>query len=570
MSLKALHEQLQIAQTRLDRYRAALDLASVEIEQRNRRIIDLTAFTRRAGQVSRAGELLRLALIQAVETTAAPVGAIVLIDPATKELSLGAHKGLTADLRQVLTGRELRHGAAALMPHLVSGAGALLERDTPLDESEQMLLTAAELSSLVSLPLRFGPKILGAVVIGLDEPRSFKPTDLYFLMAVSQETTLALENLSLREGMWHTAESFLTGGITTEELQETDLNIETAAPGNELPAAPSNDLEALLAGMREAENEVQQQNIDLQALNNLIEQMNRNLNLAEILQHTVDETITLLKTDAAWIYLLDKKDRLRMQASIGLSAAYVQAMKILEMGQGLEGQVISQPKPHFLTDIQGHPYLVKEGFQAVAVSPLPRPGEETLPNLGVVVTARQAARSWQPREMRLLSSIANQVALTIENARLYAQIQQDEAQLRTDNETLRTANDILLEKTAYLEGFVGEELLPFLGQAGHTIHHLLAEETELAPEQIETANAIRQVVDHLIDQIQTIEHINIDLETAFDSQYAPKPLRLGGTAPPADESEPEPPPSGQAMSFEEAIAAGLVPDHILQREEEEE
>ena len=114
MSVEATRELLKRAEQRLEQYRAALRLAGTEIERRNRGIIALTTFAYQASCMGNASAMLKLMLSQALETTGAPIGAIVVIDPASKALTVNVQKGLTAELIDILVGRELGHGATAL------------------------------------------------------------------------------------------------------------------------------------------------------------------------------------------------------------------------------------------------------------------------------------------------------------------------------------------------------------------------------------------------------------------------------------------------------------------------
>ena len=128
MNLEATRQQLKKAQKRVAQYQAALRLAGVEIERRNRGIVALTTFTYQASRMPTPTALLKLALVQALETIDVAVGATVLVSPETKELILAVHKGLTPELTRVLTGQELEYGATALMPHLVNQRGCRVMR----------------------------------------------------------------------------------------------------------------------------------------------------------------------------------------------------------------------------------------------------------------------------------------------------------------------------------------------------------------------------------------------------------------------------------------------------------
>ncbi len=509
MSLRATQSQLKKAQTWLERYRAALRLADIEIKRRNQGIISLTTFVHQSNNATDTTNLLKLALVQALNTSDAQMGAIVLIDAESKALTLGVHKGVTTELSQILTGQYLGAGATALMPHLVAGDGALLECHTTRDATERQLLAVSRLTSLVSLPLQLGPKLMGAFLVGLSGQRTFRPAELYFLMALSQETTMALENLGLREGLWFTAEALL-GDQTNEgqlhEVAESNLNL-ALAPPFALPDTPivipnpaKEDLEHLLSAIMEAEEEVQQHYTDLQTLNNLVDSMNRSLDLKQVLQYAVDQTQTILTVDAAWLYMINSRNQLKMQAHTGLSDTYVRGMHCLELGDSLEGQVAAENSPHFVEAISDQPnnykiWVDKEGLQALIAVPIIRPERQAnhteqaeLSNLQVVGVLAAGMRTpqgypWSPRDMRLLTSIANQLALTIDNARLYARVQESETNLKAGNEVLREINQMLLEKNSLLEKFVSEHLVSALKVASRVLQHLRGDNTPSAQKQ---------------------------------------------------------------------------------------
>jgi GAF domain-containing protein len=619
MSLEATRQALQKTQTQLARYQSALRLANVEIERRSRGAIALTTFIHQAGQAATPADLLKLALIQALQMIGAPMGAIVLIEPETKTLSLGVHKGVSPELNDILTGQQLENGATALMPHLVAGSGALLEYQPTDDETERLLLTNSHLTSLVSLPLQLGSKLLGALLVGFhQEDRSFTPAELHFLMTLSQETAIALENLHLRDGVWHTAETLLAEGVShinSQKLKDADLNLETAtsvdlsnAPN--IPQSGENDLEHLLVAMMEAEGEVQQQNTDLQTVNTVSEMMNRTLDLNEVLQCAVDQTQTTLQTDAAWLYLLDDRILLEMQAHTGLSPDYVQGMRHLRPGEGIEGQAAVENKALFIESVpddsdEYKTWVDKEQLHALAAIPITRPTHETHTGqptgevrsqvIGVLATGRRGtqADAWNPREMRLLTSIANQVALAIDNARLYAQVHAEEASLGSGNEVLRAINDMLLEKNAYLESFVQDDLPQALCEVSQVIQCLMVGDAgSLVDEQKQKVSRLQDIINQLSGLTSETTTMSTVLDTEFDKTLddetkqngytgATQPLRLKKT----ENDKPKPANAGQneqsetpspdtnnangskPMSFEEAVAAGLVPNHIVSKEQ---
>jgi hypothetical protein len=202
----------------------------------------------------------------------------------------------------------------------------------------------------------------------------------------------------------------------------------------------------------------------------------------------------------------------------------------------------------------------------------------------VLATGKHTEQTWTPRDSRLLASIANQVALAIDNARLYGQVHERERHLNSGNEVLRNINDMLLEKNAYLEGFVNDDLPQALTEISQIIQYLLVgNPTPLADQQKDKIAHLQTIVNRLGELSTETTTISTVLDTELDKSLdeevkqntftgAVKPVRLHGKKSNEDSPEPE---QNQAvddggeikpMSFEEAVAAGLVPAHIMSRE----
>lgn len=588
MRLDALRSQMKRAQRLLMQYRAALRLARTEIEQRNQSLLTLTAFAFQSGSVSSLATLLKLALARTLEVTRSPVGAIVLIDPGTKDLTLGVHRGLTTELTRILTGQELDAGASVLMPHLAAGSGALLESAATNDEAERALLAAGRLTSLVSMPLQAGRQLMGALLIGLQGERRFKPPELRFIMAIAQQTAVAIEGLRLRRELWCTAEALLDGKMIDGELREMDsaeLDLELSPPPDLpvttpiAPQATEKDLEQLLAAMMEAETEARQQNADLRALNNIAESMNRTLDLREILDCTVVQTRSILGTDAAWLYLVEEDGRLQMRAQVGLSPDYVRGMRSLKLGDGLEGRVASENKARFVEslteDTATHKIWVeREGLNKLAVVPITRPepvaqGEPADAQMvGVLVAANRVEKptAWSIREKRLMTSIANHVALAIDNARLYAQVQQGEAGMRAGNQVLCEINDMLLRRNAFLEDLIQGELVPAIITSARAMKLLRMKNRVPLTETLveDCATALQNAIDQIGNLTEEVAGGFIVLDATEDVSHGD--TAQGEDGPRADFSERTLEAGAKLMNLDQAIAAGLVPPNVVQKE----
>jgi hypothetical protein len=290
----------------------------------------------------------------------------------------------------------------------------------------------------------------------------------------------------------------------------------------------------------------------------------------------------------------------------------VQAMGRIALTDGVEGRVVIDNKACFIEAMPNadEPHKIwvdKEGIHGLAVVPITRPKPQVEQGaigshvIGVLAagTISQGYHVWSPREMRLLTSIANQVALAIDNARMHERLQENEVALRAGNEVLRNVNDMLLEKSAFLEGFIQDDLSPVLDGAVPFLQRLLVENpgafskrqqqglVALQKKLYQLNNLAREttdmseVLDHEVDQ--TIEENEQGLvgpikPIRLEKKSAPEPQRPeannqaaevtqagSGRQPPVD-VEAGADPEVRAMSFEEAVAAGLVPANIIDRE----
>jgi GAF domain-containing protein len=224
----------------------------------------------------------------------------------------------------------------------------------------------------------------------------------------------------------------------------------------------TDDLEKLLAAMMDAEEESYRHNADLLTLNSIAETLNRTLNLSAILGNVIGQTRAMLQSEAAWLYLLESPDssELRLKAHEGLSERYARGMRRLKVGDGFEGWVAQENTAQFINDVADHSLRCQllaheEKVQAIAAVPLTclveYDGREDSRTVGVIAVAMHQVYTWQPREIRLLTAVANQMALAVNNALLHAQVQDGLERLAASNEVLKRLNRQLLEQQLVLK-----------------------------------------------------------------------------------------------------------------------
>ena len=99
---------------------------------------------------------------------------------------------------------------------------------------------------------------------------------------------------------------------------------------------------------------------------------NSSLDLKEILHGALSKTLEVLEIEAGGIYLLQESDQvLHLAVHQGLSAAIIDPIDQLKMGEGFSGIAAQTAKPVIVWDIASNsrlsnPQAAKEGFRSLA------------------------------------------------------------------------------------------------------------------------------------------------------------------------------------------------------------
>lgn len=225
------------------------------------------------------------------------------------------------------------------------------------------------LRGMVAVPLAVRDRVVGVLRVYVDDTRALHPEDLLLLDVVADIGALVLEKVRLHQSLYRIAEA-----------------------------------------------------------------LNTSLELEPMLQRVLEATVREMGLKAASIRLLDPKGQiLRLIAAHGLSKAYL-AKGEIHVAKSPVDQRALQGKVVVLYDVEHDPGFeypeeaVQEGIRSVLVVPL------TLKEraLGVM-----RAYSVQPRHFgrvasTFLTSVADLVALAIENAELYAAVQARYEDLKLD------------------------------------------------------------------------------------------------------------------------------------------
>jgi len=162
---------------------------------------------------------------------------------------------------------------------------------------------------------------------------------------------------------------------------------------------------------------------DLALLHEISKNVSASLDLGEVLNRVVQGAVEAVGADAASINLLVEPGRAQRMASVGLSKRFKVRTDVRPGGTTMT--VINTGKPLLIPDVTQRPDLVspivlKEGIRSFIVLPLP--GRERI--MGAMFVFWHREHVFSDDEVRLLMTFANQAALGIENAQLYAEVQE--------------------------------------------------------------------------------------------------------------------------------------------------
>ncbi len=158
----------------------------------------------------------------------------------------------------------------------------------------------------------------------------------------------------------------------------------------------------------------------LEAITRISELITSNMYFEDVLKLIVTITAQVMQSSICSLMLLDEERRvLEVKATQSVSKAY-NSKPPLRLGEGIAGRVALEGKPIIVKDVKKDPRYVnkdiaiKEGLSSLISLPLQVKGKI----VGVLNLYTPTPRDFSEEEIRVLTAIANQVAVVVENYRL--------------------------------------------------------------------------------------------------------------------------------------------------------
>jgi signal transduction histidine kinase len=173
---------------------------------------------------------------------------------------------------------------------------------------------------------------------------------------------------------------------------------------------------------------------ELRALGEVSQAVNSTVDLETVLTTIVAKATQLSNTEAGAIYVFDESNQeFRLRATFGMDDTIIAAIRDrhIRIGETAIGRAAEERKPIQIPDVQTDPsplvldIIVRAGFRALLVVPLL--GADRI--VGALVVRRKEPGEFAQSTVDLLRTFAAQSVLAIQNARLFAEIEEKSRQL---------------------------------------------------------------------------------------------------------------------------------------------
>ena len=192
--------------------------------------------------------------------------------------------------------------------------------------------------------------------------------------------------------------------------------------------------------------QVQTRSRHLEALNSVGAAVSQSLELGLVLKAAVEKIAATLGFDATWIYQFEPADgKLHMNAYQGLDDDTAAKMATRSADTGISGYVMKSGQRLVFEDIQNDAVyrdlscagkIRVLGFLSAAAFPI----QSKKQIIGVLHIADRKMRQYTPEELQLIESIVQGIAVAVENARLFAEVNEKTAELAQANHELLEAS----------------------------------------------------------------------------------------------------------------------------------
>jgi signal transduction histidine kinase len=323
-------------------------------------------------------EVISLALKEAVRIMGATSGSLRMLDQESQTLRLEVAIGKGRDARRAL---QLRVGQGITGWVALHGKPLLVQ---DVSQDQRYLPIRKGVRSEMAVPLRVEGEVIGVLNLDSNRKGAFSQRDLELLMALANQSARVIHNARLHAQLKRKA-------------------------------------------------------LELESLFSVGQTIVSSLDLDEVLERITQKVVELMEeVRLCSLMLLDHgKGELLIRAVYGASERYTRKPP-LKVADSLLGKVARERTPITVEDVRHHPEFKYSGLARreglVSLLSVPMVFQDRV--IGVLNAYTGKPHSFGPEEVGLLSAIASQSAIAIQNARLYESVVAAEERIRQSERLL--------------------------------------------------------------------------------------------------------------------------------------
>jgi phosphoserine phosphatase RsbU/P len=204
---------------------------------------------------------------------------------------------------------------------------------------------------------------------------------------------------------------------------------------------------------------------DLLRLQKASQRISSLLDLDQLIDRIVNEIACSFGLVEANVYLYEP-DREELVLACVHGCTVHDKGHCLKLGkEGLVGYVAATGQMRYAPDVREDPYYLPCEESTLSEVAIPLLVEEQL--IGVFTASHPELNAFRPQQLKILQTLCSHIAVAVQNARLFQQVQNEREQMTRDALEARTIQQALLPKSSpYIPGFAVSGLCVPVGAVG--------------------------------------------------------------------------------------------------------